>query len=54
MTDNRFRFEIRQLGNYQFQMNWDLAGIEPLLTDEPAPLGTGRVRDNKVVLIKSA
>ncbi len=39
--DNRFRFEMRQLDNFQFQMNWDLAGVEPLLTDEPAPLGQG-------------
>ncbi|MFZ5841949.1 MAG: OsmC family protein [Pseudomonadota bacterium] len=41
MSDNRFRFAIRQLDNFQFQMNWDLAGVEPLLTDEPAPLGAG-------------
>ena len=41
MSDHRFRFAIRQLDNFQFQMNWDLAGVEPLLTDEPAPLGAG-------------
>jgi len=39
MTDNQFQIELLQQAGYRFSVRFDDAGIPPLLTDEPPPLG---------------
>lgn len=38
----QFTIELDQLQGYEFKVRFDLDGIEPLLLDEPAPIGQGR------------
>ena len=35
----QFTIEMQQLQGYEFNVRFDLAGVEPLLVDEPPPVG---------------
>jgi len=38
----QFTIELDQLQGYEFKVRFDLDGVEPLLVDEPAPIGQGQ------------
>lgn len=40
--DNTFTVSLKQQEKFAFKVNWQQDSLEPLLTDEPKPLGEGK------------
>lgn len=40
--DNTFSVELSQQEKFQFKVDWQQDSLEPLITDEPKPLGSGK------------
>ena len=40
--DNTFAISLKQQEKFAFKVNWQQDSLEPLLTDEPKPLGEGK------------
>ncbi len=41
-TENQFTIELAHLENYEFNVKFDLQGVEDLLVDETPPVGEGK------------
>lgn len=51
--ENRVRIVLEQAGPYAFKVNFEGADIDPLFTDEPAPLGEGHGPNPSALLLAS-
>ena len=52
-TDTPLRIRLEQDGDYAFRILFDGTGLDPLLTDEPAPLGHDRGPNPSRLLLAS-